>query len=74
MQLIGFLGGMSWESSAEYYRLANEMVRDRCGGLHSARCLLYSVDFAAIERMQVDGRWDDAATALAEAGGALQAA
>jgi aspartate racemase len=74
MQLIGFLGGMSWESSAEYYRLANEMVRDRCGGLHSARCLLYSVDFAAIERMQVDGRWDDAATALVEAGGALQAA
>jgi aspartate racemase len=74
MQLIGFLGGMSWESSAEYYRLANEMVRDRCGGLHSARCLLYSVDFAAIERMQVDGRWDDAATALVEAGRALQAA
>ena len=60
MQLIGFLGGMSWESTAEYYRLANELVRDRCGGLHSARCLTYSVDFAAIERMQVEGRWDDA--------------
>ncbi|MGZ4590010.1 MAG: aspartate/glutamate racemase family protein, partial [Actinomycetes bacterium] len=74
MQLIGFLGGMSWESSAEYYRLANEMVRDRSGGLHSARCLLYSVDFAAIERMQVEGRWDEAATALADASRSLQAA
>lgn len=73
MLLIGFLGGMSWESSAEYYRLANEMVRERCGGLHSARCLMYSVDFAAIERMQVDGRWDEAAVALSDAGRALQA-
>ena len=59
MQLIGFLGGMSWESTAEYYRLANELVRERLGGLHSARCVLYSVDFAGIERMQVEGRWDD---------------
>jgi aspartate racemase len=74
MQLIGFLGGMSWESSAEYYRLANETVRERCGGLHSARCLLYSVDFAAIERMQVDGRWDEAAGALGAAAKALEAA
>jgi aspartate racemase len=73
MQLIGFLGGMSWESSAEYYRLANEIVRDRCGGLHSARCLMYSVDFADVERMQVEGRWDDAAAALTDAARALQA-
>jgi aspartate racemase len=73
MQLIGFLGGMSWESSAEYYRLANETVRDRLGGLHSARCLMYSVDFAGIARMQAEGRWDDAATALATAGRALEA-
>jgi aspartate racemase len=73
MQLIGFLGGMSWESSAEYYRLANEMVRERRGGLHSARCLMYSVDFAAIERMQAEGRWDDAALVLREGGRALQA-
>jgi len=73
MQLIGFLGGMSWESTAEYYRLANELVRLRCGGLHSARCLTYSVDFAAIERMQVEGRWDEAAQALARAGQALAA-
>ncbi len=73
MQLIGFLGGMSWESTAEYYRLANEMVRDRSGGLHSARCVTYSVDFAGIERMQVEGRWDDAAEALVAAGRSLEA-
>jgi aspartate racemase len=73
MQLIGFLGGMSWESSAEYYRLANETVRNRRGGLHSARCLMYSVDFAPIERMQAEGRWDDAASVLGDAARALQA-
>jgi len=47
MLTIGMLGGMSWESSAEYYRLANEFVRERLGGLHSARCVLVSVDFVA---------------------------
>jgi aspartate racemase len=71
MRTIGLLGGMSWESSAEYYRLLNEGVRDRLGGLHSARCVLYSVDFAEVERMQVDGRWDDAAALLVAAGQAL---
>jgi aspartate racemase len=50
MQVIGMLGGMSWESSAEYYRLANELVRDRLGGLHSARCVLASLDFAEAAR------------------------
>jgi aspartate racemase len=65
---------MSWESTAEYYRLANEIVRDRCGGLHSARCLTYSVDFAPIERMQAGGSWDEAAGALARAGQALEGA
>jgi len=74
MQLIGFLGGMSWESSAEYYRLANVTVRERLGGLHSARCILYSVDFADIERMQTEGRWEDAAAALGAAAKALEAA
>jgi len=74
MQLIGFLGGMSWESSAEYYRLVNEMTRDRLGGLHSARCVLYSVDFAEIEQMQSEGRWEDAADVLAMAAASLQAA
>jgi aspartate racemase len=73
MLTIGLLGGMSWESSAEYYRLANELVRERLGGLHSARCLLYSVDFADIEAMQVSGRWDEAAQALASGAKALEA-
>ena len=61
MRTIGLLGGMSWESSARYYRLANEMVRDRLGGLHSAHCVLYSVDFAGIAAMQRAGSWDAAA-------------
>ena len=74
MQLIGLLGGMSWESTAEYYRIANELVRDRCGGLHSARCLTYSVDFAPVERLLAEGRWDEAAEALCVAGRTLEAA
>lgn len=74
MQLIGLLGGMSWQSSAEYYRLLNQIVQRRQDGLHSARCLLYSVDFAAVERMQVEGRWDDAANALTGAAQVLEAA
>jgi len=73
MLTIGLLGGMSWESSAEYYRLANERVRDRLGGLHSAECLLLSVDFAVIEAMQTSGRWDEAATVLADGARALEA-
>lgn len=67
------LGGMSWESSAEYYRLANELVRERLGGLHSARCLLASVDFADIEAMQVAGEWAAAGKVLAEAARGLEA-
>jgi aspartate racemase len=55
MKRIGLLGGMSWESSVEYYRFVNEAVRDRLGGLHSADCLLRSVDFADIERLQREG-------------------
>ena len=74
MRMIGLLGGMSWESSAEYYRLANELVRDRLGGFHSARCLLYSVDFAEVERLQHQARWDEAATVLADAARALERA
>ncbi|SFR27552.1 aspartate racemase [Lentzea waywayandensis] len=73
MLTIGMLGGMSWESSAEYYRLANVLVRERLGGLHSAKIVLHSVDFAEIERMQVEGRWDDAGKALAEAAAQVQA-
>jgi len=73
MRTIGFLGGMSWESSAQYYRLANALVRDRLGGLHSARCILYSVDFADIEELQTQGRWEEAGAALATAAQGLQA-
>ena len=67
------LGGMSWESSAQYYRIANELVRERLGGLHSARVLLASVDFADIEALQAAGRWDEAGELLAAAGKSLQA-
>jgi aspartate racemase len=65
---------MSWESSALYYRLLNEAVRDRLGGLHSARCVLLSVDFAEIERLQVTGEWDRAGELLAADAEALEGA
>lgn len=74
MKVIGLLGGMSWESSLEYYRVVNERMKDHLGGLHSARTVLYSMDFAEIEAMQVAGRWDDAGAELAGAAKALQAA
>ena len=74
MKRIGLLGGMSWESSAEYYRLVNESTRDRLGGLHSADCLLRSVDFAGIEQMQRAGDWDRAGALLATEAAALEAA
>lgn len=72
MRTIGLIGGMSWESSAEYYRLINTAVKDRLGGLHSARSLMLTVDFAAIEAMQVAGRWDEAGRELAEAARSLE--
>ncbi|WP_432110247.1 aspartate/glutamate racemase family protein [Streptomyces sp. AA1529] len=74
MRTIGLIGGMSWESSAEYYRMLNELARDRNGGLHSARLVLYSVDFAEIEVLQAQGRWDEAGGILAAAARALEAA
>jgi amino-acid racemase len=74
LRVIGMLGGMSWESSAEYYRLANELVRERLGGLHSARLVLASVDFAEIEQLQVTGRWEQAGELLADAARAVEAA
>jgi len=73
-RVIGMLGGMSWESSAQYYRLANELVREQLGGLHSARIVLASMDFADVEALQVAGRWDEAAQLLAEAARGLEAA
>ncbi|GAA2532705.1 aspartate/glutamate racemase family protein [Streptomyces levis] len=74
MKTIGLIGGMSWESTAEYYRILNECTRDRLGGLHSARCVIYSVDFAEIEKLQVQGRWPEAGAILAEAARSLEAA
>jgi aspartate racemase len=73
MRTIGLLGGMSWESTAIYYRLANELVRERLGGLHSARLLMLSVDFAGIEELQVAGRWDEAGLLLADEARRLEA-
>ncbi len=74
MKTIGLLGGMSWESTAEYYRLANELVRERLGGLHSADCVIRSVDFAEIERLQGAGEWEAAGLILASEARALEAA
>src|SRR5215210_6712725 len=74
MKCIGLLGGMSWESSAEYYRLVNEAARERLGGLHSADCVLRSVDFAGIEALQREGRWDEAGAVLAGEAAGLVAA
>jgi aspartate racemase len=74
MMRIGLLGGMSWESSAEYYRLVNEAARERLGGLHSADCVLRSVDFAAVEKLQRAGDWDAAGRLLADEARALAAA
>lgn len=72
MKTIGLIGGMSWESSAEYYRIVNETVKARLGGLHSAQCLMYSVDFAEIERLQHEARWDEAGQVMAEAARRLE--
>lgn len=74
MKTIGLLGGMSWESTAIYYRLANEFVRERLGGLHSARIVMHSVDFAEIEKLQFAGDWDAAGEILAEAALGLELA
>ncbi len=74
VKTIGMLGGMSWESTALYYRLANELVRERRGGLASADLLVRSVDFAQVRELQVQDRWDDAAALLLREAKALEAA
>jgi aspartate racemase len=74
MKTLGLIGGMSWESTVPYYRTINETVKARLGGLHSAKLVLYSVDFAEVERMQHAGDWDAAGRLLADAARALQAA
>lgn len=74
MKTIGLIGGMSWESTVPYYRQINEGIKARLGGLHSAKVVLYSVDFHEIEQLQRDGDWDAAGERLADAARRLQAA
>jgi aspartate racemase len=74
MRTLGLIGGLSWESSALYYRLINEEVKRRLGGLHSARILLYSFDFAEIAEMQANDRWEEAGAKLADVAERLQSA
>ncbi|MBR9986392.1 MAG: aspartate/glutamate racemase family protein [Desulfosarcina sp.] len=71
MKTIGMIGGMSWESTLVYYRVVNETVRERLGGLHSAKSILYSVDFAEIEALQHAGQWDAAQSILVQAAQSL---
>ncbi|WP_217589547.1 aspartate/glutamate racemase family protein [Lentibacillus saliphilus] len=74
MKTIGLIGGMSWESTEIYYRMINEEMNQRLGGLHSARCIMYSVDFAVIEAYQAKGEWNKAGDVLADAAQKLERA
>ena len=74
MKTIGLLGGMSWESTVTYYQIINETIKEKLGGLHSARILLYSVDFAEIEKCQSEGDWEKSADILSEAARNLEKA
>lgn len=72
MKTIGLIGGMSWESTVTYYQIINETIKEELGGLHSAKLLLYSVDFAEIEACQANGEWDRSANILADAANRLE--
>ncbi len=72
MKTIGLIGGMSWESSIEYYRIINEITQEKLGGLHSAKCLMYSVDFTEIETLQHENRWEAAAEILGQVAMSLE--
>lgn len=72
MKIIGLIGGMSWESSAEYYRLINEEVRNRLGGTHSAKSLMWSMDFAEIETLQHEGNWQALSEKMCQAAVSLE--
>jgi len=72
MKTIGLIGGMSWESTSEYYRIINEEIKERLGGLHSAKCMINSVDFEEIERFQSNGDWNGAGEMLGNAAYSLQ--
>ena len=73
MKTIGMIGGMSWESSIEYYRIVNEAVKEQLGGLHSAKSLMVSVDFAEIEALQRENRWEEATQAMIAAARSVEA-
>jgi aspartate racemase len=73
MKTMGLIGGMSWESSIEYYRIINETVRAKLGGLHSAKSIMYSVDFAEIEALQHQGKWDEATAMMIAAAKSVEA-
>ncbi len=72
MKTIGLLGGMSWESTASYYRIINQLVKERLGGFNSAKIVLFSINFAEIESLQSAGRWDDAAAILTKAARSIE--
>jgi len=74
MKTIGLLGGMSWESTAYYYRIINETVKEKLGGLSSAKCILFSVNFAEIEKCQAGGNWEAAGEILTQAAQSLERA
>ena len=74
MKMIGLIGGMSWESSAEYYRIMNQTVQERLGGLHSAQCTLYSFDFQEIEQLQHQGKWEQLTELMIRAAQRLEGA
>jgi len=74
VKIIGLLGGMSWESTAPYYRYINESIKERLGGYHSAKVILYSVDFDEVERLQQSGNWEAAGSLLAQAARAIESA
>jgi len=74
LKTIGLIGGMSWESTATYYKIINETIKEKLGGLHSAKCILYSVDFQEIEECQASGNWDKSGEILGEAAYSLEKA
>ncbi|KXL51679.1 aspartate racemase [Anaerotignum neopropionicum] len=74
MKTIGLIGGMSWESTVTYYQVLNETIKNHLGGLHSAKCILYSVDFQEIEKYQASGHWEKSGKVLSEAALSLEKA
>ena len=74
LKIIGLIGGMSWESTVTYYKIINETVKEKLGGLHSAKCILYSIDFQEIEECQANGNWEKSGEILGEAANNLEKA